>query len=70
MTMTTKASEDSEETYAELLNELSSADYRELTQRKLDCIMQGIERIWEKLTDDELEVPPYPFPHITSRVVE
>jgi hypothetical protein len=58
-----------DQTYAEVLDRLSESENRELLHRKVDCIMQGIEYLWNarNKTDSgepQLQVPYYPQPNV------
>lgn len=60
---------DEKPTYRGVLAQLSPSEDRELVHRKLDCIMQGVEYLWNKRDADnvvspELQIPDYPQPNV------
>ena len=59
-------------TYGEVLEPLTRAEELELLHRKLDCIMQGVEYLWNQLRAElnlhvvspTLQIPDYPQPNV------
>lgn len=69
---TKKIREDGVPTYEGELAKLSESAQYELVNRKLDCIMQAVEYLWNQyraeakpnVVDPELQIPVYPQPNV------
>lgn len=75
MADTKKIREEGDPTYAGELAKLSADAQYELLNRKIDCVMQSTEYLWNQIirlleknnlnvTDPKLQIPVYPQPNV------